>query len=177
MRWGVLFFLALSLAGCSSAWQDARHFLKDFARGTDVERKREVLAYTITEHRYEGDLYRPVSNPQAGIVLVPGVAELGRDDPRLVSFAGALARSGFLVLVPEIGSLRELKVQPEDARSVADAFLYLRSRPELSESCRSGIAAFSYAAGPAVLAAMQPELRDEVDSCWRSAVTTIFRLW
>ena len=163
LRLGRLLALTVFLSACSPAWQDARHFLKDLSRGGDVELAREVLAYAIGEHRYEGDLYRPVGRPQAGIVLVPGVAEQGRDDPRLVSFAGALARSGFLVLVPEIGSLRELRVQPEDARSVADAFLYLRSRPELSESCRAGIAAFSYAAGPAVLAAMQPELRDKVD--------------
>lgn len=159
----LLFALASFLSACSPAWQDARHFLNDLSLGGDAGSAREVLGYTVGEHRYVGDLYRPAGRPQAGIVLVPGVAEQGRDDPRLRSFAGALARSGFLVLVPEIGNLRELKIRPDDARSVADAFLYLRGRPELSDSCRAGIAAFSYAAGPAVLAAMQSELRDEVD--------------
>lgn len=158
-----MLILALLLSACSPAWQDARRFLNDLARGADAESPREMLAYAIGEHRYLGDLYRPAGLPQAGVVLVPGVAEQGRDDPRLMSFAGALARSGFLVLVPEIGTLRELKVRPDDARSVSDAFLYLRSRPELHKSCRTGIVAFSYATGPAVLAAMQPELQDEVD--------------
>lgn len=159
--------LALVLAGCSPAWQDARTFLGDLA-GLDAPvdgsgTVREGTDFTVGGRHYHGDLYRPRGIPQAALVLVPGVAEQGRDDPRLVGFAHALARAGFLVLVPEIANLRSLRVRPEDAHAMADAFRHLRSRPELPADRRAGIAAFSYAAGPAVLAAMRPELQGKVD--------------
>ncbi|MEW6766140.1 MAG: alpha/beta hydrolase [Pseudomonadota bacterium] len=166
MRLKGMLMLALSLilTGCSPAWRDARQFLVDMAAPEDVAGPaRESVDYAVEGRPYQGDIYRPSGTPRAGVVLVPGVAERGRDDARLIGFARALARTGFLVLVPEIGNLRRLKVRSEDARAVADAFRHLRSRPELSTDRRCGIAAFSYAAGPAMLAAMQPGLRDEVD--------------
>ncbi|MEW6692706.1 MAG: alpha/beta hydrolase [Pseudomonadota bacterium] len=164
-RGAVLLALALVLGGCSPAWRDARQFLADLAApvATDAGTARERVDYAVDERSYMGDIYRPGGVPQAGVVLVPGVAEQGRDDPRLIGFAHALARTGFLVLVPEIGNLRGFRIRPEDAQVVADAFSHLRSRPELPADRRGGVVAFSYAAGPAVLAAMRPELRDGVD--------------
>jgi len=164
-RGAVLLALALVLGGCSPAWRDARQFLADLAApvATDAGTARERVDYAVDERSYMGDIYRPGGVPQAGVVLVPGVAEQGRDDPRLIGFAHALARTGFLVLVPEIGNLRQLRVRAEDTQAVADAFSHLRRRPELPADRRGGVVAFSYAAGPAVLAAMRPELRDGVD--------------
>ena len=98
----------------------------------------------------------------AAILLIPGAAELGRDDPRLVAFALTLARARFSVLVPEIPSLRELKVNPGNILEVRDAFAWLVSRPDLAPSGRAGMAAFSYAAGPAILAALEAEIRERV---------------
>lgn len=57
---------------------------------------------------------------------------------------------------------RELRIRPRDARAVADAFAHLASRPELSPGGRAGIAAFSYGTGPAILAAMQPDISERV---------------
>jgi len=64
------------------------------------------------------------------------------------------------VLVPDIASLRELKVNPGNAREIGDVFAWLVSRPELAPGGRGGMVAFSYAAGPAVLAALEPEIRE-----------------
>jgi pimeloyl-ACP methyl ester carboxylesterase len=80
-----------------------------------------------------------------------------------VSLANTLARARFLVLVPEIPSLRALRVRAADARVVADAFAHLLNRPQLPDASRAGIGAFSYAVGPAVLAALAPNIRDRVD--------------
>jgi len=87
----------------------------------------------------------------------------GKDDPRLVAFATTLARTRFLVLVPGLPNLRALRVQAEDALGVVDAFSHLLSRSEFPTRGRAGIGAFSYAVGPAVLAALEPGIRERVD--------------
>jgi pimeloyl-ACP methyl ester carboxylesterase len=54
-------------------------------------------------------------------------------------------------------------VRAEDAQGVADAFPHLLSRPEFPTGGRAGIGAFSYAVGPAMLAALDPAIRERVD--------------
>ncbi|MEA3276934.1 MAG: alpha/beta hydrolase, partial [Pseudomonadota bacterium] len=110
-----------------------------------------------------GDLYQPGEPPLAAIVLVPGAAADGKDDPRLVALATTLARVRFLVLVPDLANLRALRVRAEDAQGVADAFSHLLSRAEFPAHGRAGIGAFSYAVGPAVLAALDPAIGERVD--------------
>ncbi|MEN8213823.1 MAG: alpha/beta hydrolase [Pseudomonadota bacterium] len=162
----------LLLAGCTALPDDeAGRVLGDLAAGMRPSRLKEQtpepvrqsVAYAVQGRRYQGDLYVPGQPPLAGVVLVPGVAAGGKDDARLVAFATTLARVRFLVLVPDLPNLRALRVSAEDAQGVADAFSRLLSRPELPAGSRAGISAFSYAVGPAVLAALDPAIRDDVD--------------
>jgi pimeloyl-ACP methyl ester carboxylesterase len=53
------------------------------------------------------------------VVLVPGAARAGRDDPRVVRLAEALAASGRTVLVPEL-ALYDLELVPADIGRIAD---------------------------------------------------------
>jgi pimeloyl-ACP methyl ester carboxylesterase len=95
------------------------------------------------------------------MVLVPGVARQGTDDPRLVAFANTLARARFEVLVPDLGGLRDLKVGAQDIHAIADACLYLA---RLDDGRRPlGVTAISYAAGPAVAALFEPGVEEGVD--------------
>lgn len=162
----------LMLAACVPLPDDeATWVLKDLAAKEGPSRlkqltpapRRRPIAYTIQGRNYRGDLYISGESPLAGIVLVPGVAVRGKDDPRLVAFASTLARTRFLVLVPDLPNLRALKVLAEDAQGVADAFSQLLSQPEFPNHGRGGIGAFSYAVGPAVLAALEPAIREQVD--------------
>jgi len=57
-----------------------------------------------------GDLYSTPRPARAALLLVPGAAETGKDDPRLVRFARALAAHGFLVLVPDLPGPKALQV-------------------------------------------------------------------
>ncbi len=124
---------------------------------------RQPIPFVVDGRSRSGDLYLPgEGRPLAGIVLVPGAVPHGKDDARLVAFAATLARARFAVLVPEMVGFRELRIGRGDAREVADAFAHLASRPELAPGGRAGIAAFSYSVGPALLAAMQPDIRDKV---------------
>ena len=162
----------LFISGCIPLPDDeATWVLKDLGAGTGPSRLKEQtpvparspIDYQVQGRGHQGDLYLPGEAPLAGIVLVPGAAVQGRNDPRLVAFATTLARSRFLVLVPDIPNLRALKVQAKDSQYVADAFSHLVSRTELPDQGRAGIGAFSYAVGPAVLAALDPGIRERVD--------------
>ncbi|WP_428664509.1 hypothetical protein [Reyranella sp.] len=69
----------------------------------------------------EGDLYTPATTARAAMVLVPGAAVLGRDEPRLQALARTLARAGFVVLVPELPEVRRLALSCADADRVSAA--------------------------------------------------------
>ncbi len=124
---------------------------------------RTAVTYTVKGRRRDADLYLPAAEaPQAAIVLVPGVVPQGKDDTRLVQFARTLARARFAVFVPALAGFRELRIRPADVREVADAFAYLAGRPDLAPAGRAGIGGFSYGLGPAVLAALEPEICEQV---------------
>ncbi len=54
---------------------------------------------------------------------------------------------------------RRLQIHPSDARVVADALAWLSGRPDLAPAGRAGLAAFSYGVGPALLAALEEDVR------------------
>ena len=110
-----------------------------------------------------GDLYWPGEDAAAVLVLVPGAVEQGKDDPRLVAFATTFARARFAVLVPEIPNLRTRHLGPEDAQPIGAAIRYLAGCIAPAAWAGSvGVAAISYASGPALLAALAPANRDLV---------------
>ena len=167
-----LFVVPFVMNGCVQLlYTDEALFLEDLSVG-DAESRIKArtpmptvrsIEYKNTNQHYQADLYQPGETPLAGIVLVPGVAQDGRKDPRLVSFANTLARFRFMVLVPEIPNLQELKIRAEDSQAIKDAFTYFSSEIQFSPQAQIGIGAFSYAVGPAILAALDPAIRDEVD--------------
>lgn len=122
---------------------------------------RTPVKYAVHGRASTADIYESPQGSLAGIVLVPGLAPQGKDDPRLTALATTLARARFTVLVPDIASLRAYKVATSNVREVADAFVHLLSRLDLV-SRRAGIGGFSYSAGPAILAALEPDIREQV---------------
>ncbi|MDP2432492.1 MAG: alpha/beta hydrolase [Pseudomonadota bacterium] len=168
----------LLLAGCAPA----RHYeavlvLQDIAAERGASRLqqsrpaplRQAVSYSVAGRSHHADLYLPgplegcaARCPRAAIVVVPGAVPRAKDDPRLVAFANTLARAGFAVLAPEMPGFRSMRVRPSDAREIADAFSYLAGRPELAPGGRAGMFAFSYAVGPALLAALEDDIREQV---------------
>lgn len=164
-------WLMLAVSGCHP-WRsyEAALALSDIAAGdgpsrlkrTTQDPQRIAVRYRTDGRQRQGDLYRPVTGIRAALLLVPGVAETGKDDPRLIAFATTLARIGFAVLVPDLPGLRQLQVSPADVGELADAFAWLAANPQLAPRGRAGMAAFSYAAGPTLLAALDESVRDRV---------------
>jgi fermentation-respiration switch protein FrsA (DUF1100 family) len=185
-RCGVGLVLAVALfvvlAGCAPARHaEAVRVLQDLAAGPADSRLkqttpaplRQALAYTVAGRAHRGDLYLPgplsdcaaatsARCPRAALVAVPGAVPQGKDDPRMVAFATTLARAGFAVLVPDLSGYRELRIRPSDTREIADAFAWIGRQPELAPAGRAGMFAFSYSVGPAVLAALEDDIRGQV---------------
>jgi fermentation-respiration switch protein FrsA (DUF1100 family) len=130
---------------------------QDAALETATDTHRLPYAFTVQGRTYQADLYLPGRPPLAALVLVPGAVREGKDDRRFVAFARALTKGRFLVLVPEIATLRELRVGPGDVTAIGDAVEHLAS---LTEAPAVGLVAISYMGGPAVIAALEAHTRD-----------------
>ena len=164
-------WLMLAAGGCHP-WRsyESALVLIDIAAGDGPSRlkhttrkpQRITVRYRSEGQQGQGDLYRPAAEIRAGLLLVPGVAETGKDDPRLVAFATTLARAGFAVLVPDLPNLRQLRVSPDDVGQLVDAFAWLVANPQLAPQGRAGMAAFSYAAGPTLLASLDTAICQRV---------------
>jgi fermentation-respiration switch protein FrsA (DUF1100 family) len=176
MRRGLLYLAILAIGTfAAAAWLIDRYYEPYLftshitAAGSEsrLERStaapsRKLINYIIEGRSGSADLYLPgEGTPAAAIVLVPGAVAEGKDDERLVKFAEGLARLRFAVLTPELGDYRELAIRTRQVTEVADAFRYLVQQ-DLSPGGRAGIAAFSFGAGPAILAALEGDLRDRV---------------
>lgn len=144
-------------------WAEAALVMWDIAAGGRPTWWQDVTAtpgeHTIGWKDGEGDLYLPAGRPRAAMVLVPGAAALGRDEPRLQAFARTFARAGFAVLVPELPEVRRLVLSRSDADRVAAA---LREVGWRHPDAPLGVAAISYAVAPALIAAMEDDLASRI---------------
>jgi pimeloyl-ACP methyl ester carboxylesterase len=120
------------------------------------------------------DLYgRPGANRGAPLVLVHGFSADGKDDRRVREAATLLSRAGFDVAVPTIPGLTRGRLGPEDVEPVV-ATLAARAEPAV-------VVAVSVGAGPALLAAADPRVRDRVRVVLSlggyASATEVVRFW
>ncbi|MGF1641492.1 MAG: hypothetical protein ACFCUO_11140 [Rhodospirillales bacterium] len=156
------------LVGCSPArLGESVRVLADISAGDGPSPLKEAtppplrrpIAFAVDGREHLADLYEPADGALAAMVLVPGMAPAGRDDPRLVAFATTLARARFEVLVPDLPRMRALQVSSADGRALADAAIHLGDR---AAGRPLAMTAISFAAGPAVLSLFEPGVGDRV---------------
>jgi len=100
----------------------------------------------------------PATPARARFLVVHGLVESGKDDPRLHALGAALARHRFLVMVPDFPGMRSLRVSPRDIDEVEAALIALarfdRCPPPIARATplETGVIGFSYSAGPVLLA-------------------------
>ena len=110
-----------------------------------------------------GDLYRArEGGPRGGLILVHGLTEAGKDDPRIVWLGRLLARLGFAVLAPDFPGLRALRARDAHVDEIVDSVRYLASLGPAVREDRIGLAGFSYVAGPTLIAATDPAIANRV---------------
>jgi pimeloyl-ACP methyl ester carboxylesterase len=119
----------------------------------------------------EADLYRPRGLAAApGVVLIHGANPGGKDDPRIVGLAEALARAGRRVLVPQL-SLRFQRLDLTDPARIREAVSFLAGPAR----GKVGVLAFSYGAG-LTLAVLADQPAIQVHVAFVAAVGTYFSL-
>ena len=128
---------------------------------------RQSVTFPGGGRQMDATLYRPAQSrpgtrPATGVILVHGVNEAGKDDPRIVWLADLLARSGFTVLTPDFLGFKSLTVRTSDVEELVSSVQYLAERREDVAGGQVGLIGFSYGAGPTILAAADPRVRDLV---------------
>ena len=110
----------------------------------------------------EADIYRiPDRKPRAALVLFLGVNPAGRDDERVVNLASALARAGFVVLVPWSENMIAKRVSPADVELLVAAFQYLAGL-DYVDPARIGGSGFCVGSSLLVVAASDPRISADV---------------
>ena len=164
-RHGAILLLLGVLAACAPQRTiEAIKVLGDVSAGEGASRLKATTRSperrtirSVSSGRILGDLYWPGDEAQAALVLVLGAVEDGKNDPRLIAVANSFARARFTVLVPEISGLNTQHLSAEHAQPIAQAIQALAAcTASTNESGSIGVAAISYAGGPALLAALDP---------------------
>lgn len=160
----------LWLAGCSPRPVETVAVLWDLADGPGgtgghflaAAPARTALSLDVGGRPLPADIYLPDDADDAGgagLVLLPGLTPAGKDDARLVDFAMTLARAGFTVLVPGLSGRRDHRAGTADLPEIAAAVAALSIR---FGGRRVALAGISYAAGPALLTALDGPVRDRI---------------
>jgi pimeloyl-ACP methyl ester carboxylesterase len=101
---------------------------------------------------------RPALVPGPPLVLVHGLTGEGKDDARAVRAAELLAAAGFRVLAPTIAGLTRGRLRPDDVEPVVQAITAMHDR----HGRPVAVIGVSIGAGPALLAAADPRVRERV---------------
>lgn len=150
-----VYFLRFELA----SYALLRHFIDPEASGPLMRwETRPLTTEEVTIPTADGPvqarLYLPVgvAHPR-GMVAVHGIHHLGMDEPRLVSFARAIAATGLAVLTPQIDSLADYHVDSASIPEIGESAVWLDKRLGNQKVTVTGI---SFAGGLALFAATDP---------------------
>jgi len=101
----------------------------------------------------------------AGTILaVGGMSVRGNRDPRLVAICRAMARCGFLVIIPSFVDIERFMIKEETVRTIADAIGAIAGARDLCPTGRVSVFAPSFSAGMCLIAASLPEVAASVVS-------------
>jgi dienelactone hydrolase len=96
-------------------------------------------------------------------VVGHGVHYQGIDERRLVPFVRQLARSGLVVLTPELTDLADYRLTRSSVDRLSVAVTYLTEQTKLIEGEQVGLLGFSFAGGLSMVAASEPRLAHKLN--------------
>lgn len=98
-------------------------------------------------------VYLPVNKPNApAMIVLHGVHHLGIDEPRLESFASALASCGLRVLTPELPDIKDYRVDASSIRIIGESTKWFSQKT----NGPVGVMGLSFSGGLALLSAANP---------------------
>src|ERR1700728_42737 len=156
--WAALAFVVCAIVFVPSllrAYAVLLHFADPLATGPLLRFethpvKTEDVSIPTPDEPLRARLYIPVGvkHPK-GMVAVHGIHHLGMDEPRLVSFARAVAGSGFGVLTPQIDSFAGYYVDASSIGMIGESAVWLHDRV----GSRVIVTGISFAGGLSLMAA------------------------
>lgn len=168
---GALVLAALATTPAVQRGHEALLILFDIQAGAGPSRLkhrtrdplRSAADFRIQGRDHQADRYQPADRaPRATLVLLHGLTPAGRREPRLERFAITLARAGFRVLVPDLPGMRSLAVGTEDVRAITDTLRQVLGQTGDPDCNAVGLMGFSFAVGPALIAALTAELGERL---------------
>jgi dienelactone hydrolase len=98
-------------------------------------------------------MYLPTRKAHAPTLMVlHGVHHLGIDEPRLMSFAAAMASCGLQVLTPELPDIKDYHIDASSVRTIAESTRWFAKR----SGGPVGVMGLSFSGGLALVAAADP---------------------
>lgn len=170
-RWAMRAWFAAVLVAlfCFAAWPVVRRHLQAAAvlrlvsdkpvpwplrRATMEPVRSELVQFDTRDGLVHARLYLPVRHPDApGLVVLHGVHYLGMNEPRLMSFASAMAACGLRVLTPELPGIKDYHVDAGSMRVIGDSAEWFSQRT----GTPVGVLGLSFSGGLALVAASKPE--------------------
>lgn len=135
------------------------HFIDPQASGPLLKWETHAIAteevtIPIASGVLRARLYMPVgvAHPH-GMLVVHGIHHLGMDEPRLVSFARAVAASGLATLTPQLDTLADYHVDSASIPEIGESAAWLERQLDTGPVTVTGV---SFAGGLALLAARNP---------------------
>lgn len=118
------------------------------------------ITFSTPEGPVRAKVYAPegVQHPRA-VVVVPGLHQLGIEEPRLVNFAKSMAATGIEVLTPQVDALADYRVVPESIDVIGRSAQELARRSGMQQV---GVLGLSFAGGLALMAAADPKYADQI---------------
>jgi pimeloyl-ACP methyl ester carboxylesterase len=160
--WGVVVLAVAVVLAMVPPWRAAVTAAPMLAEsiGIDLPRPfgRSVTVRPATPAGLSGDLYDP-GLPAPALIVVPGGARQGKDDPRVIRVARSLAEAGRLVFVPQL-RLRDRRFAWSDVEGLVATVLELARSPR---ALGVGVAGFSYGGSLALVAAEDPRIAEMLD--------------
>jgi acetyl esterase/lipase len=105
-----------------------------------------------------GRIYLPERHRNApGLVVLHGVHHLGMDEPRLVSFASAMASCGVRVLTPELPGIKDYHVDRSSVQVIGESTRWFMGQT----GGPVGVLGLSFSGGLALVAAAEPLYRPD----------------
>jgi dienelactone hydrolase len=115
--------------------------------------RTQDLTLGVESGHIRARLYLPKDDPNApALVVLHGVHHLGIDEPRLVSFATAMASCGMRVLTPELPDIKDYHVDSNSIRTIGESAHWFAEQT----GGPVGVMGLSFSGGLALVAAADP---------------------
>ncbi len=122
---------------------------------TEPTETRDIVLQT-TAGSVRARVYGPVRHPHApGLVVFHGVHHLGLDEPRLMSFARAMAACGLQVLTPELPDIKDYRIGDRSIAVIGASTVWFAQQQGHPVS----VMGLSFSGGLSLVAAANPAYR------------------